>query len=67
MIIGNSQNNPTSKVFDDKTYTAIVDVQNERRYRVVLLRFFLRLNFVNAKSIGIEKTKHSSERVLEKF
>ncbi|MFA5363826.1 MAG: pyridoxal phosphate-dependent aminotransferase [Candidatus Bathyarchaeia archaeon] len=51
MIILNSPNNPTSKVIDDKTFTAIVELAKSRGVTVLSDEVYSDISFVKAKSI----------------
>jgi aspartate aminotransferase len=51
MIILNSPNNPTSKVLDEKTFSAIVQIAEDRGITVLSDEIYSDISFVKAKSI----------------
>jgi aspartate aminotransferase len=51
LIILNSPNNPTSKVIDDKTFGAIVQIANSKGVTVLSDEVYSDISFVKAKSI----------------
>jgi aspartate aminotransferase len=51
MIIVNSPNNPTSKVLDEKTFGAIVQIAEDRGITILSDEIYSDISFVKAKSI----------------